>query len=529
MAKKLTCIKNDKEVDTIADNVKRKGRPSKNKNDTQPKSVASLSPEQKRVYDFVKLFKKLDGANPIIETRLRTYTDTDLERILADPVRYYSEIADLCNYCYTVYGFFRELIQYYVEPTLYRWTVNTKATSFNFKKTKADRIERDFIEYISKIGRLNFGRELRRVLLMAHLNDAVCAYWLEDNNSSTLWYVPNSWCVIKGKANGNWIYKIDSRRVGQRDLDSNIPKEIVSLINRYKGKSGDAALVDVPLDKSFCIKYADYTDQILPPFTYVIELVVNLKKIKALGLLRSEQDVINLIEMLIPINDKDDDHLLFTDPIISQFAMGVNDLLGNDTTVLPTPMKLSVLPTSKTTATENNNVAKGITAFGEETGMPSFGGANSLSEMTRAIENASSKVFSLLDQISSVINLKMKAEGYWGYNGYDFAFEILHMNEFNKWETQENLLKQAQFGAISKFEIEAARGRSPDMVLGQNYIENVLYRDMWASLISPSSSHTQAASGATGSAGRPTVPDDNLSPAGEQSREGGNDSANRAT
>ncbi len=513
-------------------NYKRRANQSRSQSDghnkptviTQTKTKESLSPAQKRIFDFVSTFAQLDGVEPLVATTIRSYTDVDLERILGDPVTYASEIADLSAYCYTVYGFFRELIQYYVEPTLYRWTVNTAVTAY--KKSFASRLERDFVEYIAKIGQLEFGRELKRVLLKAHLQDLVCAYWLENGTSSTLWHIPPTWCVLKGKANGNWIYKIDSRRVSQRDLDTYVPKELASLINSYKGKSGDEALADIPLDKSFCIKYSDHIDQVLPPFTYVIQLVVDLKKIKTLGLLRSEQEVINLIEMLIPHSDDEHDDILFTDPMIRQFAIGLNNLLGSDATILPTPMKLTVLPTTKATQTENNSVSKGIQSFGEETGLPSFGGANSLSEMKRAIENSSSKVFSLLDQISSVINLKMKAGGFSGYNSYEFIFEILHMNEFNKWETQENLLKQAQFGAISKFEIEAARGRSPNIVLGQHYLENELYKDMWLSAISPSSSHTQA--GTSGEAGRPAATDDNLSPSGEASRDtGANDSANR--
>jgi hypothetical protein len=143
--------------------------------------------------------------------------------------------------------------------------------------------------------------------------------------------------------------------------------------------------------------------------------------------------------------------------------------------------------------------------------------------MKRALEFAASKIFLVLDQISSSVNLKMKFDGFL-YDNYEFVYEILHMTQFNKSEFIDDLLKQSQAGAINKIKLEAARGNDPCIFIGQYYTENVVYRNMFENLLVPPSSHTQT----TG--GRPQEADGQLSAAGEQSRNANaNDPANRET
>ena len=479
-------------------------------------SASEISLEQKLIYDIVSIFKKVDPAKPIIEYRIRDYTLDELERFLDNPIRYSAQLGDVCHHFYSIDGFFRELIDYYVKPALYRWTVNTAVTDISFLKSRSnpEKFEKDFITYVARIKKLGFDRELKRVLLKAHLEDVVYGWWLDDGSNVMLYSLPQTWCKLSGKANGNWVFVLNTSAISQKDIDEILPDEIASLVKRYKGLSGKDALAPVPAEKGFCIKYNDHVSHIIPPFIYVLQLVIDLIKLKQLGLIQSEQDVINLIEMLVPSNKDKHDDILFTKAIVEAYADGLADLLGNGSTLLPTPMKLQVLPTAKATTTERNSIINHIKAFGEETGMPSFGGSNTAAEMKRAIENAQSKVFTLMDQISGAINLKMQCDGFFNYRGYDFTYQMLHMNQFNKFETQDALLKQAQFGAVSKFELEAARGRNPAIVLGQHFAENVVFRELFDNLTVPPSSHTRGES----EGGRPAIDEDNLSPAGEQTR-----------
>ena len=505
---------------------RKRGRPRKNpvpSNTEQPKSKIGISKEQQQLNAINALFRKIQQAQPVIEYRIRNYTEEDLERYTSDIVRYQSQLIDLNNYAYMVLGLFCDLIDFYIKPIMYRWTLNTRVKHYNFNQQDQDQLlfQQDYISYAAKINKLNLGREFHRILLTMFLEDAVFGYWVEDEQSSTIFYLPSSWCVLRNTVNGNWTYLLNTPRISERDIE-NLPSELSALVRRYKPLGGDDALAPVDYEKVVCFKYNDHTNVIFPPFTHVLLLIIDLMKAKKLALTQSEQDVINLIQMLIPIDEKNDDHLRFTDPVIERFSIGLQELMPENNAILPTPMELSVLDSNKKRNVDVNIVTNAMEAYHNETGLPRFGGSNTAAEMKRALEFAASKVFVLLDQISNSINLKMKFDGFF-YDNYEFVYEILHMTQFNKSEFVDDLLKQSQAGGLVKLKIEAARGNDPCMFIGQHYTENVVFRNILDNLVVPPSSHTQTSSG------RPPGDDGNLSEAGEQAREDNtNDPENRA-
>ena len=517
-------------MDTIAEELntpKRRGRPPKNKTDTVIQSNADtvkekisyndLSEPQKRVYDIVSIFRKLDAAQAIIEYKIRGFTIDEIERALQNPIQNYQTIIDICWSFYNQYGFFRELIDLYIKPPYFRYTVNLDVTGVAFNKSKNNekRMEKDFIEYLSEFKRLNFEREFKRVLLRAHIEDAVCAYILKEGDAREFFYFPLSWVKIDSKIHGNWAYKLNTPRIMDRDIEK-LPKEIASLVRRHKKKQGDEAFAPIPFDKMFCVKYSDYTNQILPPYLYLIQLVVDLLKAKQLGLLRDEDDVTTLISMLIPHNPNEHDDILFTDPIIQKFANGINDLVGDGKAVLPSPFNLDVLPTSKSVTSEKDTVKNTLKNINNESNFPDFTGTTG-THMSKAVQFSETKVFSLMEQIQSVLNSIMKFSDYFGYSGYEFNLEILRITRFNEVEVQDAILKQCQTGALAKFKREAAMGNPPDRVIGMSFLENTLFSNVFSNLTVLPTSYTQSGSG-----GRPQLDDGSLTDSGGQSRDNGN-------
>lgn len=484
-------------------------------------SKFETSKQQQHINAINSIFARIQQAQHVIEYRIRNYTQEDLERYTADIIRYQSQLIDINNYAYMVLGLFRDLIDFYVKPVLYRWTLNTQVKlGFNQQSQDPIAFQQDYTSYAAKINQLDLGREIHRILLKMFLEDAVFGYWIEEAESSTIFYLPSAWCILRHTVNGNWTYLLNTPRISDRDIEQ-LPAELAGIVRRYKPRGGEDALAPVPFEKVVCFKYNDHTNTIFPPFTHVLLLIIDLMKAKQLALTQIEQDVVNLIQMLIPIDDKNDDHLRFTDPIIEKYAIGLQELLAENNAVLPTPMELSVLNTNKNNNVDMNIVTDAMDAYHNETGLPRFGGSNTAAEMKRALEFAASKVYVILDQISSAINLKMKHDGFI-HDHYEFVFQILHMTRFNEIEVLENMLKHTQAGAVNKIALEAARGNNPSMLLGQHYTENVVYRSMFEHLLVPPSSHTQS------SGGRPASEEGQLTESGEQSRaDNTNDPANR--
>ena len=491
---------------------RRPGRPRKRHPVPKEKSKLELSELQQRMNAFSALFTRIQQAQAVFEYRIKNYTEEDLDRYLSDIVRYQSQLIDINNHAYMVIGLFRDLIDFYTKPILYRWTVNTQIKYGFDQQTQDPKVFRqDYTAYSTKLNQLNLERELHRILLRMFLEDAVFGYWVEEDESSTIFYLPSHWCILRKTTNGNWTYLLNTPRISERDINM-LPPELAALVRRYKILGGEAALALVPFEKQVCFKYNDHTNTIFPPFTHILLLIMDLMKAKKLALAQMENDIVNLIQMLIPSSDKEDDHLRFTDPIIEKFAMGIQDLLSENNSILPTPMELKVLDVHKDKPVDMHIVKNSLDSFHNEAGIPRFGGSNTAAEMKRALEFAASKVYVILDQISSAINLKMKCDGFI-YDHYEFVYKILHMTRFNEIEVLENMLKHAQAGAINKIELEAARGNNPSILLGQSYTENIIYRNIFDNLSVLPSSHTQS------SGGRPTSEDDSLSEAGRQTRE----------
>jgi len=201
--------------DLILEEKRKRGRPRKNPEPSETsKSKFQTSKEQQQLNALNSLFKKIQQAQPVIEYRIRNYTEEDLERFTSDIVRYQSQLIDLNNYAYMVLGLFRDLVDFYIKPVMYRWTLNTRVKHFNFNQQDQDQLlfQQDYITYGAKINRLDLGRELHRILLRMFLEDAVFGYWVEDDQSSSVFYLPSAWCILGLTQKPNMSAKSSNKR-----------------------------------------------------------------------------------------------------------------------------------------------------------------------------------------------------------------------------------------------------------------------------------------------------------------------------
>lgn len=479
--------------------------------------IAEEKERDKLRSDLRSMFARLYAAQPVIDYRIRNFTEEDLERFTSDFVRYRALLIDLNNYAYKVFGMYRNMIDLHIDPILYRWSVKTQVNLDTFNPEEQDPLEmqHNLMGFSAKIKQLNLERELKRLLLTMFLEDAVFGYWVEDEHSSTIFYLPSNWCTIKKKTNGNWTYKINVTRISERDIDEILPPELGVRVRHYKQQG--VQTMEVPYEKQVCYKFNDHFNAIFPPFTHVLLLIVDLMKAKQLAEMQNEQDVLNLISMKIPIDDKQDDHLRLTNETVEDYSRGLQDLLPENCTILPTPMDLDVLNTGRNQARLDDNIINDAReAYYNETGLPSFGGSNTATEMQAALNFIASKVYRLMDQIANGINLKMKLDGYI-YDGYEFVYRMYHMTIFNEDKVLERMRKLSLQGEVNKFELAGAQGVNPAMLVGQYYVENVVYKKMFENLIVPPSSHTQPSGDSEG--GAPLKDIDDLSPEGQATRD----------
>jgi hypothetical protein len=496
--------------------------------------VASTRTRAEKFADFTyKLFKQIEQLHPLKEQTIKQYTREDLILYIENPARYTSQLIDISNYMYNYSKLFQKIIDYYTDMALCRWTVDTQVKSVNFYSVNDKQLKKNYIAYIEKINRLNLAQDFNKILKRMFLEDCVFGYWLEENNSCSIYYFPYNWCSIKFTMNGLYCFAIDTRRLSQKDFD-NLPKEIYKLVAKYRGKGGDEALCPIPIEKAVCYKFNNHFSYLYPPFISIVQAILDILDYKILNKTKSEMEAWGLIEMFMPTDE--DGKLLIEDDIALDAVLKALEVIPEGVGLIPTPMKLAAVPMNQKASNDRDNVRDSLSQFNLEAGVPDsvLGSSTSGSELTKSIENDASLIYRILDQISAYINLKMKIEGF-NYPSYEFRYSLLHITVFNEKEFQDKQLKAASSGAPNKMTWLASYDINPAITLGQAYVENNLFRDVFDNFTVLQTSYTQStvASGDSGSSngGRPSNESQGieLSPAGEQTVAiDGNDPDNRA-
>lgn len=464
--------------------------------------------------------KKVKGSDFVVERTIPNLTLEQLEQYLASPVTYSSQLINLNNFMYTYSSMVRNLVDFYVKPTYYRYNISTIAKNNSFLKVNSAQLQKNYMAFAARIEELNLKQELHRILIKMFLEDCVFGYWIEEGDSKFIYYLPSEWCGIDQTVNGLWTYYIDTSRVTQKIIDETLPKEIASIVKRYKGKSGEEGYARIPYEKTFCMKWNFHLQHIFPPMTSVLEGVLNIMRMQDVSFARYELSASNLISMELPIDAENVDSPLLSDTFTRQFVVAANEVLSENVGLLVSPMKITSHPLAENEASEKDIVRDAIDNFDSLQGVPSLGRADTAGELKRALEAAASLVFSILDQMSSVVNLKMKLDGMNSFPSYEFVYELLKMNEFNKVEFMDDLKKQADAGSPNKFRWLGAQNIPPAMAIGQATLENDVFKGMFESFTVLLSSHTQpgGSAGTSENIGRPRLPEGDLTEEGEKSR-----------
>ena len=480
------------------------------------------------------VFKKEDKKNILLAKTISNYTIEQLELLLADPVRNRTQLIEVNNYFWNISGFFRTLITHYTDMILYRYHYKTVAKNQAFLKVNKNQFQKNFISYGARIEELNLGQELQTILIKMALEDACFAWWAEETaGEPCVYYLPSNWCSIRAEVNGVWVFDIDTRVVSQADINK-LPRMLQKLLSKHKGKTGDEAFAPVSPSEGFVFKWNNHFQYIFPPFTALLINILRIAQMKDLEQAKAELDAWSLVHLEIPIDPKGSDRanpLLLSDDVISQYVLGIQDILPPNVGILPSPFIAKGIEMNKNMQKDRNLVKDAVGQYAAEAGVPAniiLGEATSASEAAQSLKNDESTMWPILRQISDYVNLKMRMDG-WDYPQYSFVFELLNISVYNQQEFISRERENAAIAGINKFEFYAAQGYSPTQVIGQAFVEGELFGDMLNNLTALGSAYNGGGNLGGDGAGRPKKPDSEIGDSGEQTRENpdSNNPANR--
>ena len=462
------------------------------------------------------------------------FSRCEIERMAEHPEMYGKRIVMLSQYMYFKSGYYKRLIDYFVNQAKLNYTIDTKVTRAGMiTRNKPETIKNDYIKFAAQAEKFNLRSEIHNILKRLYREDACFAYVLENESGISYYYFDPMVCSITGLVDGHiYQFSVDvglSQRFGHYVT---YPDEIKRLLET--AEPDNLGRVKIPMEKSLCIKYNNDVPYLYPPFFMMIADILLIDEYKDLAKAQSINDAYKLLTLEIPTKDGE---ITLDDGLISTFVGAVMDTVQNNIGVIATPFKTDTEEFSSSNADDRDTVSDAISWAFKNVGVSEalMSGASSGSELKLSITNDSGDIFRIYRMIEDWVKLQMGLRGYL-YNNYEFIYKILDMTIFNEKEYVDNQLKLAQYGLPNKQELVASNGVSPSIMIGNSVIENEILVDMFDNWRVLQSSHTQGSTGSSSTSstvenvgGRPQVEDGDLSAAGERTRndDEANDPANR--
>lgn len=451
------------------------------------------------------------------------------------PEKYGKRILDLSDYIYLKSGYYKRLIDYFVNQSMVNYTVDTKILKPQMLSNNPKNLKDDYIKFSAQCEKYNLGNEIHNIMKRLYKNDVCYAFVSETPYDISYYYLDPKICGISSLVNGNvYEFYINVSLIPERNIENyidNFPIELQEIIlNELKIRqksNGNIRLkhlgkITIPWKNSLCIKYNNDILFPYPPFFMMILDILLIDEYKELAKAQSINDAYKILTMKIPTKDGE---VTMSDPLIKVFTEIVLNTVQNNIGVVTTPFDMKTEEFSSSNSDDRDTVSDAISWAFKNVGVSEalMSGASSGSELKLSITNDSGDIFRIYRMIENWVCLQMKLRGYI-YSNYEFVYKILNMTIFNSDEVKSAELQMAQNGLPNKVRLCAANGLSPAVMFGNSVVENNIFGDIFDSWQPMKTSYT-ASGDESSDVGRPTTSDGDLSKSGEISRE--NDTNNK--
>ena len=437
------------------------------------------------------------------------------------PERHGKKILRLSDYMYLKSGYYKRLIDYFVNQAVVNYTVDTRITNPAMMEVKSDKIKKDYIKFIAQSEKFNLGNEIHNILKRLYKNDVCYAFLVENKTEISYYYIDPMLCNISSLVNGNvYEFYINKRQINQAKR-KNLPIELQTLIDTSADEDGR---VFIPFEQSLCLKYNNDFLTPYPPFLMMIADILLIDEYKDLAKAQSINDAYKILTMKIPTKDGE---ITLDDSLITTFTSIVLNTVQNNIGVITTPFDTATEEFSSSNADDRDTVSDAISWAFKNVGVSEalMSGASSGSELKLSITNDSADVFRIYRMIEDWVSLQMKLRGF-TCSSYEFVYKILDLTVFNRDDLRSAELQMAQNGLPNKSRLCAINGLSPAVMIGNSIVENQVLGDLFDSWQPMKTSYTQSSSDDKG--GRPQMDDTEISEVTQTGRDNeSNDPDNR--
>ncbi|RKJ68886.1 hypothetical protein D7Y06_01140 [Roseburia sp. 1XD42-69] len=461
--------------------------------------------------------------------RICGFTRSQILRIVQNPEQYGSSIIRLSQYMYLKSGYYKRLIDYFVNMAVVNWTVDTEIKQEKmFCTTKTDKakkqyqkdFKKNYIKFTAQANKFKLDNRITDIMKKLFLEDACFGFVTENDTDISIFFIDPRYCEIKKLSNGSIYQYAINRSLLSNSYLKTLPLELQELLEQSKEFSLNN-MVMVPYENSLCLKYNNDFTYLYSPFFPLIASILDIDDIKDLVKAKSEADAYKLVYFKIPVDDEG--HITMGDELIYPFVEMAKSILPDRFGVVPSPMDLQLIESKSTISDDKNKVEQAVENYYGEAGVSKalISSASSGSELKLSMKVDSSDIYRIYRQLESWMDLQMKLRNYI-YDDYQFVYRILPVTIFDVDDYIEKKLKLAQASLPVKGELLAATGVNTAKMLGNSFTEQMFKEDIYDKWEVLKTSYTTANDGSEG--GRPMNDDTDLAPSTDTQR--GNDSNN---
>ena len=451
--------------------------------------------------------------------RICGFTRNQILNMAQYPERYGNQIVKLSRYMYLKSGYYKRLVDYFVNMAVINWTVDfepktIKALASDEKMCKT--IETNYVKYVAQVNKFNIDNRITDIVRKMFIEDACFGFVVENDVETSIYLLDSSYCEIKSLVNGCvYEYSVNRSLINSNEYDS-LPTELQDILEKSKEVPLNN-MVKIPYENSLCLKYHNDFTYLYPVFTSLIISILDIDDTKSLTKAKSEADAYKIIVYKIPTND--DDQISMGDEIVTPFVELGKSILPEQFGVIPTPMDVQLLETKSTVNDDTNKIEQAVENYYGEAGVSKalISSASSGSELKLSMKVDSSDIYRIYRMIEAWVDLQMKLRGFI-YKDYQFVFNILPTTIYDIDDYADRQLKFAQASMVNKGKLAASVGINTAKMLGNTVLENTVLKDIFASWQPLKSSYTSA-SDSLNEGGRPMMDETEISPTTDTQRQ----------
>ena len=435
----------------------------------------------------------------------------EIAKFLKDPRNHEKELRDLARYLENTSQIYQRVVNYLSSIPVIAPLVIPTRTNLGTLKAQYEKA----VDYLTK---LNLPKNLVQVYRTCLRFDVFYGIEFEGDDNAigySIQSIDPDYCRISGVEYGSFIFQMDMTFFQKKenfDVDISLLEEFEQYIpgfftksfNNYK-KDPRKRWVDIPAEKSICIKLKEELDYCYPPYASIYNDVQNIEDYKALAKVAEEQSNYKIIGFKIPrfesAKQERPDAFAIKLSTATMFYELARDSIADSIGIFYSPMDWEAIKFSDGATNGRNRVQEATDQLYDSLGISRLlFNSDNATTLKYSIKVDESVIFQLNRQIETWVTRKYvyKHKG-------NFRVQLLDVTRFNQEEMFEMYMKAGQYGQPVQAHVSAILGMNQQEMMAMNYIQNEIL-EIPTKFIPMTSSNTQSGM-VDNEGGSPTVKD----------------------